>query len=142
MATDMFKHGAQQSMAEAFPDADPGVQPLGGRILVQMRRSVKTTKSGIVLVAETSDTVKWNQQTARVVAMGPLAYRNRETLKPWSEGAWVEVGDFVRVPRWNGDRVEVEVQGSDEPIVFVTFNDHEVIAKVTKDPLSQQEYIL
>jgi co-chaperonin GroES (HSP10) len=107
-----------------------------------MRRSVKTTRSGIVLVEETSDTVKWNQQTALVVAMGPLAYRNRETLKAWSEGAWVEVGDFVRVPRWNGDRIEVRVKDSDEPVVFVTFNDHEVIAKVTVDPLSQKEYLL
>ncbi len=142
MAAEMFEFGAPQSMDEAFPKVNPGVAPLGGRILVQMRRSVKKTRSGIVLVEETSDTVKWNQQTARVVAMGPLAYRNRETLKPWSEGAWVEVGDFVRVPRWNGDRIEVRVKDSDEPVVFVTFNDHEIIALVTVDPLSQQEYLL
>lgn len=141
MATDMFKHGAKQTMDEAFPKVDPGVAPLGGRVLVQMRRSVKKTQSGIVLVSETSDTVKWNQQTARVVAMGPLAYKDRESLKSWAEGAWVGVGDFVRVPRWNGDRVEVEIKDG-EPVVFVTFNDHEIIAKVTSDPLDQQVYEL
>jgi co-chaperonin GroES (HSP10) len=141
MATEMFEYGAPQSMEEAFPEVDPGVQPLGGRVLVQMRRSVKKTSSGIVLVSETNDTVKWNQQTAKVVALGPLAYRNRETLAPWAEGAWIQKGDFVRVPRWNGDRIEVRVKDS-EPVVFVTFNDHEIIAKVTVDPLTQKEYIL
>jgi hypothetical protein len=61
---------------------------------------------------------------------------------PWKEGVWVEAGDFVRVPRWNGDRIQVPVKDSDEPITFVVFNDHELIAKVTGDPLAVRTYIL
>jgi len=142
MASETFEHGASQSMNDAFPDVDPGVLPLGGRVLVQVRRTAKKTKSGIVLVEETSETVKWNQQTAKVVALGPLAYRDRETLKPFAEGAWVKEGDFIRVPRWNGDRVEVRVKDSDDPVVFVIFQDHEIIAKITGNPLEQKAYLL
>lgn len=142
MASESFEHIAPMTAAQAFPDVDPGVTPLGGRVLVQMRRNSKTTKSGIVLVEETSETVKWNQQVARVVAMGPLAYRNRESLAAWAEGAWVAVGDYVRVPRWNGDRIEVRVKDSDDPVVFVTFNDHEILAKITGDPLGMKAYVI
>lgn len=141
MATESYAYEAPQSLNEAFPDVDPGVIPLGGRVLVQMRRTAKKTRSGLIIVEETAETVKWNQQVARVVAMGPLAFRNRETMDYWKEGAWVQVGDFVRVPRWNGDRIEVAVKGAD-PVVFVTFNDHELFSKVTGDPLGMRTYIL
>lgn len=142
MTQETFVQEAHQTIAEAFPDVDPGIVPLGGRVLVQIRRVADKTKSGIVLVDETKETVKWNNQVARVVALGPLAFRNRETRDPWPEGAWVEVGDFIRVPRWNGDRHEVPVKDSAVPVVFVVFNDHEIISKVTGDPLNIKSYIL
>jgi len=34
----------------AYPDVAPGIEPLGGRVLVQLKRVKKTTSSGIVLV--------------------------------------------------------------------------------------------
>lgn len=142
MATESFDYEATQTLNEAFPDVDPGVVPLGGRVLVQMRRTAKKTKGGLIIVEETAETVKWNQQVGRVVALGALAFRNRETLESWKEGAWVKVGDFVRVPRWNGDRIEVKIKDSNEPVTFVVFNDHELISKVTGDPLQQRAYIL
>lgn len=44
-------------MAWAFPSVDPGAKPLGGRILVQLRRAKrKATKAGIILVSETKET--------------------------------------------------------------------------------------
>jgi co-chaperonin GroES (HSP10) len=142
MSTENFEYEATQSMEDAFPSVKPDVAPLGGRVLVQLRRTAKKTKSGLVIVEETAQTVKWNQQVAKVVALGPLAFKNRETLEPWREGAWVNEGDFVRVPRWNGDRIEVRVKDSEDPVVFVVFNDHELICKVTGDPLQQKTYIL
>ncbi len=40
-------------MAWAFPSVDPGAKPLGGRILVQLRRTKKkATSAGIILVEE------------------------------------------------------------------------------------------
>jgi len=131
-----------QTMEDAFPDVEPTTEPLGGRVLVQLRRTSKKSRGGIVLVEETRDTQKWNNQVAKIVALGPLAFRNRETKEYWPEGAWVKVGDFVRVPRWNGDRIEVSVKDSDEPVVFVVFNDHELISKVKGDPLAVRTYIL
>ena len=47
-------------MAWAFPSVDPGAKPLGGRILVQLRRTKKkATSAGIILVEETKETEKW-----------------------------------------------------------------------------------
>lgn len=142
MASDNFTSDtAPQTLEEAFPDVEPGVVPLGSRVLVQLRRSSNKTKGGIVLVEETKETVKWNNQVARVIDMGPLAYKNRETAREWPEGPWVKKGDFVRVPRWGGDRIEIPVKDA-EPVTFVIFSDHEIISKVTGDPLTVKTYIL
>ena len=134
----------EAALREAFPEVDPGAQPVGGRILVQWRQTIKkTTSSGIVLVEETKETEKWNNQVAKVIAVGPLAFKKRDTLEPWPEGNWVEVGDFVRVPKWGGDRWEVPFgnPADGETALFSVFNDHEVIAKVTGDPLKVRAFL-
>jgi co-chaperonin GroES (HSP10) len=134
----------EAALREAFPEVDPGAAPVGGRILVQWRQTIKkTTASGIVLVEETKETEKWNNQVAKVIAVGPLAFKKRDTLEPWPEGNWVEVGDFVRVPKWGGDRWEVPFgdPAIGETALFSVFNDHEVIAKVTGDPLKVRAFL-
>lgn len=141
MASDSYTHEVSQTLNEAFPDVDPGNAPLGPRVMVQLRRVSNKTKSGIVLVEETKETVKWNGQVAKVISLGPIAFKNRETAADWPEGMWVKPGDFIRCPRWGGDRVEVPVKDGD-PVVFVIFNDHEIISKVTGDPLAIKAYIL
>ena len=141
MASDSYDSNSGQTMEEAFPVVDPGSVPLGNRVMVQIRRTAAKTRSGIVLVEETKETVKWNGQVARVHNLGPIAFKNRENAEPWPEGMWAEVGDFVRVPRWGGDRIEVPIKGGD-PVVFVCFQDHELISKVTGDPLVMRTYIL
>ena len=132
-------------MAWAFPSVDPGAQPLGGRVLVQLRRSrKKTTKAGIVLVEETKETEKWNTQVAKVIAVGPLAFRHRDSMNPWPEGSWCAGGDFIRVPKWGGDRWEVKVPGEDhleDPALFMIVNDHEVIARITTNPLETKAFL-
>ena len=132
-------------MAWAFPSVDPGAKPLGGRVMVQIRRSKKrTTKAGIVLVEETKETEKWNTQIGKVVDMGALAFRKRDSMEPWPEGAWCRVGDFIRVPKWGGDRWEVKVPGEDQgedPALFMIINDHEVIAKITGNPLETKAFL-
>lgn len=126
----------------AYPKVDPGIAPLGGRVLVQLRRVKRTTASGIVMVAETRDQEKYNTQTAQVVALGPLAFKKKDTMEPWPEGVWADVGEFVRVPKWGGDRFESAVAGEpEEPALFMLINDHELIAKVTGDPMGFHEYI-
>lgn len=134
----------EAALQEAFPAVDPGAKPVGGRILVQWRQTKKTvTSSGIVLVEETKETEKWNNQVAKVVALGPLAFKKRDSLEPWPEGNWIEIGDYVRMPKWGGDRWEVPYGDPDlgEVALFSVFNDHEVIAKVTGDPLKVKAFV-
>lgn len=134
----------EAALQDAFPAVDPGAVPVGGRILVQWRQTIKkTTNSGIVLVEETKETEKWNNQVAKVIAMGPLAFKKRDTLEPWPEGSWVQVGDYVRLPKWGGDRWEVPFgdPNDGETALFSVFNDHEVIAKVTGDPLKVRAFL-
>lgn len=131
-------------LAWAFPDVDAGQQPFGGRVVVQLRRIKKTARgSKIILVSETKETEKWNNMIGKVVALGALAFKNRDSMQPWPEGSWAEVGDYVRVPRWGGDRWERKVPGEegDDPVLFITINDHELISKVTDDPLSFNAYV-
>lgn len=129
-------------LQEAFPEVDCGQQPLGNRVIVQIRRVKKVSAGGIELVSDTKETEKWNTTVAKLIKLGPLAFKNRNTAESWPEGAWVEVGDFVRVPRWGGDRWEVVVEGEREPALFVVFNDHELITKVLGDPLKIKAFIL
>jgi len=134
----------QQELKWAFPDVSPGQKPFGGRVVVQLRRIKKTTASKIILVAETKETEKWQNMIGRVVEIGPLAFKNRETMESWPEGSWANVGDYVRVPKWGGDRWEREVpneEGNEDPVLFMTINDHELIARVTDDPLSFKAYV-
>ena len=131
-------------LAWAFPSVAPGATPLGGRILVQLRRTKKKTSgSGIILVEETKETEKWQNMVAKVIHVGPLAFKHRDTMQAWPEGSWCEPGDFIRVPKWGGDRWEVEVPGQpdEDPALFAVFNDHEVIAKVLGNPLNMKAYL-
>jgi len=128
----------------AFPKVDPGAEPLGARILVQLRRSKKKTESGLWLVEETKETEKWQNMVGKVITIGPLAFKNRETMASWPEGSWCQVGDYVRVPKWGGDRWDIEVPGEDsleEKALFMIINDHEVIAKITGNPLEVKAFI-
>ena len=135
----------EADLAWAFPSVDPGAKPLGGRVLVQLRRTKKkATSAGIILVEETKETEKWNNMVAKVISIGPLAFKNRDTMQSWPEGSWCSVGDYIRVPKWGGDRWEVKVPGEDDledPALFMVLNDHEVIAKVTGDPLAMRAFI-
>ena len=134
----------EAELAWAFPSVDPGAKPLGGRILVQLRRTKeRTTSAGIILVEETKETEKWNNMVAKVVAIGPLAFKHRDTMQAWPEGSWCEIGDYLRVPKYGGDRWEVPVPGQDEEdsALFMILNDHEVIAKVTGDPLAMRAFL-
>jgi co-chaperonin GroES (HSP10) len=135
----------EADVAWAFPSVDPGAKPLGGRILVQLRRSKqKTTSAGIILVEETKETEKWQNMVAKVIEIGPLAFKHRDTMLPWPEGSWIEVGDYIRVPKWGGDRWEVPLPDADDhedPALFMVLNDHEVIAKLTGDPLAMKAFI-
>jgi co-chaperonin GroES (HSP10) len=82
----------------------------------------------------------YNTQIAKVVATGPLAFKNRTTLETWPEGSWCEVGDFVRVPKYGGDRWSEKIDNEND-ILFVIFQDTDIIGSVYGDPLKIKAYI-
>ena len=131
-----FKKSSFQynSLDEAFPPADPGLTPFGQDVLVQLRTPATITKGGIWLPEESRDTDMWNMQAAKAIAFGPVAFCNRDTLEPWPEGAWCKVGDFVRVPKYGGDRWWVDVPESvDGKALFVLFRDTDLKGLVPAD---------
>ena len=134
----------EQTLEEAFPVLDPLMAPYGARVLVQLRAvKEKVTEAGILLPEETKEIEKWNTMIGKVIAIGPLAFCDRETQKPWPEGAWAQVGDYVRVPKWGGDRWEIDFEdnGLKGKALFTFFNDHELIGKVTGDPRAIKAFI-
>jgi co-chaperonin GroES (HSP10) len=131
----------RNALEEAFPKADPGLMPLGARVLVQLKAPKRKSKGGIALVSETQETEQWNTQVGRVIALGPVAFHNRDTLAPWPEGRWCQAGDFVRVPKYGGDRWQVRLPDSEEVALFCLFKDLDIIGQITGDPLAVIAFI-
>jgi co-chaperonin GroES (HSP10) len=134
----LFDYG---SLSDAFPEVDPGVQPFGDRVLVQIRTPKRQSAGGIILVEETQETEIWNTQVAKVLSLGPTAFRNQDTLELWKEGVWCKPGDYVRVGKYGGDRWQLPIPGTRETALFVIVKDLDIIGKVTIDPLSIVAYV-
>jgi len=124
---------AYESVDQAFPEVDPGLTPFGSKILVQIRTPMRKSRGGIVLAEESRETEQWNTQAAKVIALGPVAFCNRETLEEWPEGKWVQPGAFVRCPKYGGDRWEVPVPNSNESVLFVLFDDLHLSGEIPED---------
>lgn len=129
-----------EALIEAFPDADPGITPFGSRVLVQIRSPKTKTASGIIIDNGSRDTEKWNTQVAKVISVGALAFKNRNSMESWPEGSWCGPGDYVRVAKYGGDRWEVPLPNG-ETALFVIFNDLDIIGQVTGDPLAIRAFI-
>jgi len=130
----------EDAMKEAFPAVEAGIRPFGSRVLVQIRTPKKKSSGGIILSNDTQDTEKWNTQIAKVVSLGPLSFKNRNTMESWPEGDWCTVGEFVRVAKYGGDRWEVTTPNG-EVALFVIFNDLDILGQVLGDPLAIKAFI-
>jgi co-chaperonin GroES (HSP10) len=132
----------EDAIAEAFPAVDAGIQPFGSRVLIQIRTPKKKSAGGIIIdIHGSNETEKWNTQIGKVIALGPLAFKNRNDMKPWPEGDWCKAGEHVRVAKYGGDRWEVKIPGKDDSAMFVIFNDLDIIGQVTGDPLAIRAFI-
>jgi co-chaperonin GroES (HSP10) len=149
-------------LAEAFPDVAPGMKPLGNIALFMIRRPKVFTKGGIRLPSEARATEYYNTQVAKVISLGPLAFSTVrsvdgvETVIPWPEGPWFKPGDYVRVPKYGGDRFAVKATvreivtdaatGSKKPIdveddiIFALFKVRDVIGFIDGDPRTVRAY--
>ena len=137
----VVKLDSPSEIETAFPEVNFGILPTGSRVLVQIRRP--RDKIGNIILADISkDTEFDNTQVAKVVGVGPLAFRNRNTMELWPEGAWYGEGDFVFVPKYAGSRWRRDIPGQKgEKVEFVIFNDLDIVGIVDGDPLSVQAYL-
>lgn len=137
---------ADRTIEEAFPYADPGAKPFGAGVLVQLRTPKRFSAAGIALPEESQEQERWMTTIGKVISFGPLAYRDRDDPKAeWPEGSWCKEGDFVRCPKWGGDRWEIPTGKTDgrNPVMarFVIYKDRELMALITGDPLSFVDYL-
>lgn len=113
----------EQTLEEAFPDVDSLHRPFGSKVIVQIRTAKETTKGGIIIPDEARTTIAANTQVGKVVAIGPMAFKNPRTGEPWAEGPWFKVGDYVRCPKYGGDRFEIpNPKSKGEVVMFVVFD--------------------
>ena len=115
----------EQYIKQHFPEVEPGSHPTGNQIMLQLRTVPKKVGS-IVLVEETKQFNQGNTQVARVVKLGHIAFKNRESGENWKEGAWAEVGDIVLAPRFGGFRFEIPVPGTEDEAIFAIINDYDI----------------
>jgi co-chaperonin GroES (HSP10) len=123
---------------ECFPVIDTGIDVAGDRVLVQLRREKSTSKGGIILVDETRQTLRFNETVAKVIQIGPLAYKSPEDLSPWPEGNWCNVGDLVRTIKYGGDRFVVQPDDEGSPVVFITLQAREIISRIKSFEYAQK----
>lgn len=116
----------EEYIAKHFPEIEPGCQPCGAQILVQLRTMQKKTASGIIFAEETKEVNQGNTRVCRLIRCGNIAFRNRETGQVWREGVWATPGDILIMPAWGGFRFEVPIPGTEDVAVFATYSDHEV----------------
>lgn len=127
------------SMEDAFPKIDHQRGPLLSNYLVQVRRAKNTSKGGIALPDDVRRSEASNTTVARVVALGPLCFKDPKTLSPWPEGPSFEIGDYLQIPRYGGSRFSVPWK--DEEIDFVLFDHLQQLAKITGDPRKITTYL-
>jgi co-chaperonin GroES (HSP10) len=124
-----------------FPKINAGITPFGSRVLVQVRRVRTRRKSGLYMTKEATDTQMDNTCVAKVIAVGPLAYKNRNTMESWSEGSWCEAGEYVFVPKYGGLRWEKPYKTNDDyidKIQFAIFDDLNIVGGV-QDALNDDD---
>ncbi len=124
---------------DTFPPVNPGFIPNGNRVLVQLRSLSETTKGGIILSQQSQEAALYEEQIGRVVAVGASAFFSQATMQPWPEGEWFSIGDFVRVPKFGGDKTWTK--NEDKKTLFVIFRDFDIIGKVIGNPLNIKGYI-
>ncbi len=130
------------ALEDSFPAVDPQFVPFGAKVLVQVRRVMRVSKGGIILAESSKETEAWNMQVGKIRAIGPLAFKDRRNGQAWPEGMWADVGDFVRFPRWGGDRLSVPLDdGRGDPVVILIMDDHQLLGKYTGDPLAVRAFI-
>lgn len=123
-----------------FPPVACPIQPMEDRVVIQLRKPPLTNHSSVLIIGDSDrEMERWSQCVGKLLKIGKLA---QETAADWG----IAEGDFVRIPVYGGDRIEVPTPEGfafthpnphvkDEiGIILVTVRLHEVLSKITVDP--------
>lgn len=137
-----LKPTREQELAYAFPAIDPNHEAVGHKIVVQMRRP-KLMHGSILAPEENIEMLHAKQQVGKVVSLGPVCFKNRTDLTPWPEGAWVKLGDYIRIPMYGANTwfLDGPEGPNDVQVKFALIQDHEILGKVP-DPLALNKDML
>lgn len=134
-----IKNNKDRAMIDQyFPIVDPIVTPISNRVIIQLKNPLKQSAKGKLFLTVKDETAQlWNEQVARVIAIGPSAFQFQRDGKVWPEGNCFKVGDFVLVPTHRADRWDIEDKsgGANKEAHFVMMRDFEIMALIHGNPL-------
>ena len=79
--------------------------PMGWKILIQPNQSKSKTKGGIILPSKAKESEAYLTAHGEVLAIGELAYRDRNTGERWKLHATPKVGDKVTYGKYAGQKL-------------------------------------
>ena len=154
-----------EELKQFFPDVNIDMEPVADIICCQIKMP-KRKMGSIILVDEAKDYDRWNTMVAKVVKLGPLAFKDavemesgiisslkkianwflpkkyqlKCELKDWIEGKWADVGDYVVIPKYGSVKFAVKVDGYEDKCLFAFLRCKDIRAKITGNPLEVDEY--
>lgn len=85
---------------------DTGVIPTGYRVLVEIPQKDEKTAGGIYLPEVVKKQEEIASLCARVLELGPLAYKDPDKFGPDLE-PWCQPGDYIIMAAYSGTRIKV-----------------------------------
>ncbi|HXO72949.1 MAG TPA: hypothetical protein VN838_28675 [Bradyrhizobium sp.] len=128
---------AQPVAFNAWPDVNPGQKPIRSWVICQKKLVPRVSKGGIVYSDQTREDEMFGMTGARVVAIGPLAFKDANTGAELPGAPWYKVGDFVRIPVTGLRQWKVKTEDHGE-VIFVLMQDVHVQAM---DLVEEAEYL-
>tara|TARA_R100000234_G_C4999441_1_gene179610 strand:+ start:2241 stop:2648 length:408 start_codon:yes stop_codon:yes gene_type:complete len=98
-------------------------RPVGWKILVQAAQVKTQTSGGVYLPSQSQDNEEYLTANGTVLAMGDLAYRDRDTGTAW-KGTFPKVGDKVTYGKYAGQKVVIN------DVKLLLLNDDEVTSVI------------
>ena len=84
--------------------------PMGWKVLIQPNEPKKSTEGGIVIPTKAIEAEEYLTAHGTVMAMGELAYRDRESGTRWRSDQWPKVGDRITYGKYAGQKLIVNGQ--------------------------------
>ena len=123
MMVDVVQHVVEA--AQVAPGDLP--TPTGWRILIEPLRVEERTAGGIMLPEQSKKAKEHLNYIGRVVAMGPLCYRDP---KFGDGGPWCQVGDWVAYGQYAGQQVLVRTDDRAGAVAMRLCNDDEILCRL------------